>query len=115
MVRSRWYLIAGLVALGMAASLTTARFLEQRQRQDENARRVACPIRPVVLRLGDGPSFLPARDAPTAAGVEMQVARHRGSWIQVELADGTTGWLPLDAVVINDVHVRLWFAPKAGD
>ena len=99
MVRIRWNLVMGLLALAMAAALTTSRFLEQQQREDEYAMRVASPVKPVTLRQGDGPSFMPARDTPLPAGVEVKVIRDRFNWVQVELADGTTGWLPREAMV----------------
>jgi hypothetical protein len=51
-----------------------------------------------VLRTGDGPSFSPAREAPLPRGVEVRMLRG-GQWVQVELADGSVGWLPGECVV----------------
>jgi hypothetical protein len=115
MVRNRWYLVLGMCALGIAAGLTATRILEENRRNDEFAVSIASPVKPVVLRQGDGSSFLPARDTPLPPGVEVRVIQHRGTWIQVELADGTTGWLPLHDLLLNDRDIRRWTLPLDAD
>ncbi len=47
-----------------------------------------------TLRLGRGEAYDPALSAPLGAGVELQVQQRRGGWVEVELRDGKTGWLP---------------------
>ena len=46
------------------------------------------------LAKGDGWSFVPRREAILPAGVEAIVHERRSSWVQIELADGTLGWVP---------------------
>jgi hypothetical protein len=36
---------------------------------------------------------------PIPAGVEVALKERRGTWTQVKLSDGTTGWLSSSAVV----------------
>jgi hypothetical protein len=47
-----------------------------------------------VLREGNGPSFPAVRSQRLPPGCEFRVLQHTGSWQQIELCDGTVGWIP---------------------
>jgi hypothetical protein len=92
-----WCLIGGL-ALGLAVILAVGRMAEFDRRQQEAAMPLGVTTRSTVLRKGDGLSFTPRRDFALPAGVELIVRQESGTWLHVELADGSTGWLPRDSV-----------------
>lgn len=90
---------AGGAVLALAILVISARVEEFCVRQTESHKSFAVVQRTSILRKGDGPSFAPRRDAPLPAGVELIIRQERGDWLQVELADGTLGWLPSVAVL----------------
>jgi hypothetical protein len=51
-----------------------------------------------VLRLGRGEGYDPALSQPLGPGVELRILSERAGWVEVELPDAQTGWLPLIAV-----------------
>lgn len=51
-----------------------------------------------TVRLGRGESYEPALDKPLGAGVELRIRSERGEWVEIELPNGKTGWLPATAV-----------------
>jgi tetratricopeptide (TPR) repeat protein len=51
-----------------------------------------------VLRLGRGEGYEPALNQPLGPGVELRLLSHRGDWVEVELRNDKTGWLPASAV-----------------
>lgn len=51
-----------------------------------------------LLRLGAGEGYDSALTQPLGPGVELRVLSRRGEWLQVELRDAKTGWLPASAV-----------------
>lgn len=53
----------------------------------------------VTLREGNGTSFAPQIDESLPMGIEVRVRHRRGGWVQVELTDGTPGWLPESGLV----------------
>jgi len=98
MTRSRSALFVAVGFLALAVALAAGRLLDAEARRQAAHEPFAITVREVVLRQGDGPSFAPRRDSPLPAGVEMTVRIDRGHWVQVELADGTLGWLPTDSI-----------------
>lgn len=54
------------------------------------------------LRTGNAASFPERLGAPLPQGTEVRELARRGGWVQVELADGTAGWLPPAALVPCD-------------
>jgi uncharacterized protein YgiM (DUF1202 family) len=52
-----------------------------------------------TLRLGRGEGYDPALSQPLGPGVEVRILNQRADWAEVRLADGKTGWLPLQAIV----------------
>ncbi len=51
-----------------------------------------------VLRLGRGEGYEPALNQPLGPGVELRILSQRGDWVEVELRDDKTGWLPASGV-----------------
>jgi tetratricopeptide (TPR) repeat protein len=48
----------------------------------------------VIARQGDSHSYQPSFKDPLHIGTEFQLLEDRGSWWQIELADGRTCWIP---------------------
>jgi hypothetical protein len=92
------YCIAATLTLAVAAAWVGERV----QRRSCDAIPFAVVAQPTILRSGDGPSFMPRRDVPLPAGVEGRVVKNSGSWLQIELADGTVGWFPTSSVLLPD-------------
>ncbi len=54
----------------------------------------------VIARKGNGDGFTPAFERPLASGTEFQLLEERPGWLNVELADGKSGWIrAADALV----------------
>ena len=53
---------------------------------------------PQTLRSGRGDGYEPVLKQTLGAGVEMRILNERADWVEVELRDGHTGWLPNSAV-----------------
>jgi hypothetical protein len=56
----------------------------------------------VTARKGDGDTYEPSFQAPLHAGVEFDLVEARRGWCNIELTDGTRGWVPANAVGIVD-------------
>jgi hypothetical protein len=97
-LRAGGWLAFAILAFAGGALLTGSWLIDRVQRRAENSRAVVVVIRPELLRSGDGSSYLPRRESASPAGVEAVVRHHRGAWLQVELADGSIGWLPESSV-----------------
>ncbi len=48
----------------------------------------------VVVRKGNGLGFEPQFEEPLYPGAEFVLRSRRPGWLEIELADGTTGWIP---------------------
>jgi hypothetical protein len=88
------WLIISTFAFVIGVLVTTGWLVERSVRRAENSRTDVVLVRPELLRAGDGFSYLPRRDTPLPAGAEAAVRHQRRAWLQVELADGSIGWLP---------------------
>lgn len=53
---------------------------------------------PQTLRSGRGEGYEPVLKQTLGAGVEMRILNERADWVEVELRDGHTGWLPVAAL-----------------
>ncbi len=51
----------------------------------------------ILARKGDGTMYAPAFRDPLHAGTEFRMLEQRGSWMQIELADGQSCWIPNSA------------------
>jgi hypothetical protein len=47
----------------------------------------------VVVRKGNGESYAPQLPQPLHAGTEFEVLEERGSWLAIQLENGTSGWI----------------------
>jgi tetratricopeptide (TPR) repeat protein len=92
---------AGGAILALAVVVIAGRIEEFRIRQKESSAAFAVVRRSSMLRKGDGPSFAPRRDDPLPAGSELTIRQERGNWLQVELSDGSLGWLPREMVAME--------------
>jgi len=52
----------------------------------------------VIARKGDSETYEPSFKEPLHAGTEFRVREERAGWLQGELGDGRTCWLPEKAV-----------------
>ena len=50
----------------------------------------------VELRTGDGASYPARYENPIHAGAEVRVLEERAGWVDIELPDGKSGWVPAD-------------------
>ncbi len=85
--------MAGLATIATLIALCSAGVAVMIHR--EQTRELATPFIVVqhatALREGNGRSYPSVRDLPP--GAEATLLTERGGWLQVELADGVTGWL----------------------
>jgi tetratricopeptide (TPR) repeat protein len=51
-----------------------------------------------TLRLGRGEGYDPALNQPLGPGVELRILNQRADWVEVQLPNDKTGWLPAEAV-----------------
>ncbi len=54
--------------------------------------------REVIARKGDSKTYEPTFKQPLHAGTEFVLKADRGTWVQVELLDGTLCWLPKNSI-----------------
>jgi hypothetical protein len=94
--RIRFRRLAALTCLALAAALYVSLAVE---RADAAARDDAVLVADEMpLRTGDGFGYPARYENPIHAGAELIVLEDRGGWVRVELADGKSGWLPVDAL-----------------
>lgn len=86
---------AGTVAVVLASIAVASVLYETRERESRPA---AVVLERQILRLGRGESADPAMKSPLGPGVEVQVRQRRGEWLEVQLANDVTGWLPASAL-----------------
>ena len=51
----------------------------------------------VMARQGDGPNYPPSFKDPLHGGTEFELLERRSAWLHIQLADGSSGWIPDDA------------------
>lgn len=51
----------------------------------------------VVARQGDGTNYLPSFKEPLHAGTEFELIEQRMGWVEIQLSDGSQGWVPDDS------------------
>ena len=54
----------------------------------------------VVVRKGNGESYTPQLPQPLHAGTEFVVLEARGSWLAIQLDNGTNGWIRRDSAAL---------------
>ena len=56
------------------------------------------------LRTGNSDVYPPRLPSPLPRGTELQVTGERGGWVQVRVAGGAIGWLPMSNVVMQEIN-----------
>ena len=54
----------------------------------------------VAVRKGNGESYTPQLPHPLHAGTEFVVREERGSWLAIQLDNGTSGWIQRDSAAL---------------
>jgi tetratricopeptide (TPR) repeat protein len=93
---SRWARRAGitLMVLGALVGTTVALDLAARRSSD------LCVIDgPTILRKGNGDGFEQELTEPLPSGAECRALETRPGWVQIELKDLATGWVPERSVI----------------
>jgi hypothetical protein len=102
MMRRAGLLAAGVGALvlsGVGAGLLGLATLYERR---EQARPLVVVARDELpLRLGNGEAYPSRFAAKLPRGAEAHLLFRRGDWVQIELAGGEVGWVPLAAVLLD--------------
>ena len=57
-------------------------------------------VEEVVVRKGNGESYTPQLPQPLHAGTEFVVLEARGSWLAIQLDNGTNGWIRRDSAAL---------------
>lgn len=119
MVRRNAWRKAGGAALALSAFLGAGLTWEKWRDDWENRYPlVVIADDGVLLRKGNGLAYPPRSEIPLNRGVEARLRFERGSWLQIELAGGEIGWVPLAYVlrassdVSENRHSTL--APRGG-
>jgi tetratricopeptide (TPR) repeat protein len=103
MLRRGRLLAAGLVALLLAALGSAWLIVLAGEKQNEEAHPLVVIARDgVLLRRGNGPAFPARYDTPLNRGIEARRLFERGGWAQIELSGGEVGWLPREAVLVDE-------------
>lgn len=94
--RVRRLRIAGGACLLIAAALYVSVVVET---VETDARDDAVLVaEEMPLRTGDGFGYPVRYENPIHSGAELRVLEDRGGWVRVELADGKSGWVPVDSI-----------------
>jgi hypothetical protein len=99
--RRGWLMLAAVAAAVALVPAVGSGVGWWRQRRDE-ARPVVVVARPQVLHAGNGADYPPRLEAPLPRGAEVRRLFERGGWLQVELSGGVVGWVPHQAVVVDE-------------
>ncbi len=95
MTRRRFFLHATVACYVVASALIVVTAAETWRIHDAEVHPVVVVARDeVLLRTGNGNSYLPRRETPLSRGVEGRLLYERGDWLQIQLAGGEVGWLP---------------------
>ena len=94
MTRVPGWLAAAGASLVLLAILAGAWRSDRARIDAENARPLRILERDHPLKAGNGDSWPDRLKWPLPAGAEVRELARRGGWVQVELANGTAGWLP---------------------
>ena len=92
-------LLSLMLAMGLAAWLLV-RVEEEREWGEHPL--VVIARDSVLLRRGNGTAFPPRYDTPVNRGVEARRLFERDGWLQIELSGGEIGWVPREAVLVDE-------------
>ncbi len=107
---TRWLMVRRIRVLGVAlfcvmlamglAGWLLLRIQEEQEREEHPL--VVIAQDGVLLRRGNGPAFPPRYNLPVNRGVEARRLFERDGWVQIELSGGEIGWVPHEAVLMDD-------------
>lgn len=104
MLRRRAWLNVAFIAAGILLVALVGWGAEVRQISQEMASPVVVVARDgVQLLVGNGGRYPPRYETQLHRGVEARVRHQRGNWLQIELAAGQIGWVPRDAVLVDEL------------
>lgn len=106
----RWFMVRknGWITFVFAASILFAAGglslipLYLADREDRHHHPLVIATDGVLLRAGNGLAYPLRMDTPLNRGVEARLLYIRGEWIQIELANQETGWIPRDYALIDN-------------
>ena len=70
------------------------------QYQHSTSRAGVIVVEEVVVRKGNGESYTPQLPHPLHTGTEFVVLEERGSWLAIQLDNGTSGWIQRDSAAL---------------
>jgi hypothetical protein len=94
MTRQPLWLAFGVVGLLLLVIMGSLWSWEHRLRERENAHPIGVLTEDVVLRKGNSDTYPVKLEGRLPRGVELRLLNERGGWFQVQLADGSIGWVP---------------------
>jgi hypothetical protein len=104
MLRRPAWLNAAFVAGGVMLIALGGWALEYRQMAQEARAPVVIVARDgIQLLVGNGGRYPPRYETVVNRGVEARLRHQRGNWLQIELAGGQIGWVPREAVLMDEL------------
>jgi hypothetical protein len=99
--RRRWmaYLLVAAVSLIAIGVIAVRALLERSEQQRNELQPIVVVAQDTFLRRGNGEEYSPRITAPLPPGAEVRRLFERHGWLQVELANGVVGWLPVGSVI----------------
>ena len=101
MTRVPGWMIASIGSASAFGLLATLWVLDQRRAVEVNARPLVIVNRLQSLKAGNGESWPDRLKWKLPPGAEARELSRRGGWIQIELANGTAGWIPESAATLS--------------
>ncbi len=103
MVRQTRHLLGGLFFLSASALCAGGLLVRCTEERERAAHPLAVVARDgMLVRRGNGIAFPPRYDVPLNRGVEGRLLLEREGWVQIELSGGEIGWLPREAVLLDE-------------
>jgi hypothetical protein len=99
----RTWLLPAAVFLGVLSVVPFCRLAFEHQRRLDDTERPLVVISrdQTELRCGNGSAYPPRYPTALRRGVEARCVYQRNGWLQIELADGSLGWIPREAALID--------------
>lgn len=99
LVARRWRrLLPAAGAACLMLVLASAWWWERHEREWETVRDFVVIRQTTTIHTGNHSAFPPRRETPLPPGVEARLRHRAANWLQIELFDGTVGWIPAETV-----------------
>ena len=106
LIRRRWINVTTVVCAIVAGACGTS--VAAQRWFDRNAPEAVVTAMDIVVYKGPGTGYQRQFEQPLQPGVECTVRERRGTWWNIELADGNSGWIEAgDAELINEEYEAL--------